>query len=145
MYRAIRRARDLSRRNVPIPEGTCLLQVRTVMDIPAGGDFDHDGDADAEDAWKRAQHKRRVEGDAFQLLRGAPVFWTGGSHDNGHVAIATGYGRGLDASVWSPGVPGTPTRWRKVAVGLISAGWGLQLVGYTLDLNGHPVPDIERG
>lgn len=148
-YRAIRHAREASRRNTPIAVGTCLLQVRTAMGIPAGGDWDGDGDADAEDAWKRAQHKRHVNMDdpaRDKLLRGAPVFWLGGSHDNGHVAIATGYGRGQDATVWSPGVPGQPARWRKVAVGVITAGWGLTgPVGYTLDLNGHPVPDLERG
>lgn len=146
-YRAIRRARDLGRRNVDIGVGLCVLRVREAMDImEPTGDQDHDNDADAVDAWLRTQHKRFVTGNDYQLLRGAWVFLrsnTPGRH--GHAAIATGYGRGDDSTVWSPGTPAAPSRWRKVTIGQLEAGWGLHVVGYGLDLNGHPVPDIGRG
>lgn len=145
MNRAIRTARSMAKRGVAIAAGTCLLQVRTVMGIPALGDYDGDGDADAEDAWKRANpgHQHPITS-TTRLPRGVPVFWLGGTHDNGHVAIATGYGTGNDATVWSPGIPGDPTHWRKVTLRAITWGWGLQLAGYATELNGHPVPDLAR-
>jgi hypothetical protein len=106
------------------------------MDIPAAA-------ADATSAWRLARNKHFLGMHPDQRIpRGVPVFWTGGSMNHGHVAIATGYGRGPDATVLSPGVPGATTRWRKVPVSAISNGWGLDLVGYSWDLNGHPVPDV---
>jgi hypothetical protein len=142
--RAFRKARDLAKRGVAIRAGTCLLQVRTVMGIQALGDYDGDGAADAEDAWKRA----KADGDTHPITsttripRGAAVFWGGGSNDNGHVAIATGYGTGNDATVWSPGVPSDSDHWRKVTIRAITWGWGLELLGYSTSLNGEPIPDL---
>lgn len=122
-----------------ITAGMCLFHVRTAMGIPSGGDFDGDGDADAVDAWKRARLKVPMPTSSTRIPRGAPVFWAGGSSGHGHVAIATGYG----GRVWSPGVPGNSDAWRKVHIDTITAGWGLKLLGYTRDLNGHPVPDLK--
>lgn len=144
MNRAIRHARELARRNTDIGVGLCVLRVREAMQIGAAtGDQDGDGDADAVDAWQRTVHKRHVGQDG-KLPRGVWVFFR--SQDptrHGHAAIATGYGKGEDATVWSPGIPSQPARWRKTTVGQLQAGWGLQLVGYGLDLNGQPVPDLE--
>jgi hypothetical protein len=146
-YRAIRTARELARRNVDIGEGLCVLRVRQAMQITeATGDQDGDNDADAEDAWLRCDSRHFVTGDAFRLVRGTWVFLrsnTPGRH--GHAAIATGYGRGADSTVWSPGTPTAPRRWRKTTVGQLEAGWGLHVVGYGFDLNDRPVPDVERG
>lgn len=146
-YRAIRHARELARRNVDIGEGLCVLRVREAMGITeATGDQDGDHDADAVDAWLRTRQRNFVSGDSYRLVRGSWVFFrslTPGRH--GHAAIATGYGRGDVSTVWSPGTPAQPARWRKITVGQLEAGWGLVVVGYGLDLNGHPVPDLERG
>jgi hypothetical protein len=129
---------------VDIGEGLCVLRVREAMEIgEATGDQDGDGDADANDAWLRTR-TRRFE--THRLLRGSWVYFrSNDSSRHGHAAIATGYGEGEDATVWSPGTPSAPRRWRKVTVGQLEAGWGLQVVGYGLDLNGHPCPDIVRG
>lgn len=146
MNQAIRYVRGLARRNVAIPAGECLLQVRKAFDpdIPALGDYDGDGAADAEDAYKRA----RADGtfhpitSTTRVPRGAVVLWGGGSSDNGHAAIGTGYGAGNDTVVWSPGIPSDATHWRKVTVRSITWGWGLPLLGYTTSLNGHPIPGL---
>lgn len=145
-YRAIRKARKLAHDHVPIPAGLCVLQVRLAMEIlEPTGDQDGDGDADAVDAWKRARDKHFLTGGAFAIPRGTVVLWRGGSNGNGHAAIATGFGRGLNSTVWSPGAPGDETHWCKRTVGDISQRWKLTLVGYSYDLNGHPCPDVQRG
>lgn len=136
MIRQLRRARRAMKADTPIPVGMCLREVRQAMDLPAAA-------ADATSAWRLARNKHFLGMRPDQRIpRGVPVFWTGGRAGHGHVAIATGYGRGPAARVLSPGVPGTDARWRKVTVADISKGWGLELVGYSYDLNGHPVPDV---
>lgn len=149
MYRAIRHARTMARNNTLIPEGECVRQVRLAMDILSGTpDLDHDNDNDAVDAWLGTSHKRVVKPAApFTLTRGAWVHLMDPDDPSrhGHAAIATGYGTGQDSTLWSPGTPKDPTHWRKVTVAAIQQGWGLVIVGEGYDLNGHPVPDLERG
>jgi hypothetical protein len=131
---------------VDIGEGLCVLRVRQAMEIDEPtGDQDGDGDADAVDAWRRTRQRTTVTGTAYTLERGTWVYFRPLDRSrHGHAAIATGYGRGDDSLVWSPGTPALPRRWRKITVGQLEAGWGLQVVGFGRDLNGHPVPDLER-
>lgn len=147
MNRAIRTVRELARRNTTITEGMCVFHVRTVMRIMSPtGDVDGDGDADAHDGWKRARDKHFVNGPSYQLPRGVPVWFAAfpQARRHGHVAIATGYGKGRGSWVWSPGVPAAPDKWRRVTIGELEDGWSLDTVGYSYDLNGQPVPDVRR-
>lgn len=128
-YPAIRNARDQSHNGPQFGLGQCLLRVRECYGIPSGGDFDGDGDADAEDAWKRATKKHRTSNPA-SIPRGYPVYWLGGSHDNGHIAISTGAGQ-----CWSSDIVRTGF-FDFVEITEIHDQWGLELVGWSEDLNG---------
>ena len=74
------------------PEGYCAKAVREMLGAPSSGDVDHDGDADAMDAWEKvpAAH-RHVTSDPHKIPRGVPVFISGGTEGHGHVVVATGY------------------------------------------------------
>lgn len=83
----------------------------------------------ATSAWEHAVHKH-PETDPTKIPRGVPVFWTGGSHGYGHVAVSRGGGSCWTTDLIRPG---------KVDVARIAdvhARWGLTLVGWTEDING---------
>lgn len=86
----------------------------------------------AAEAWWHAAHKHRAA-EPETIPRGVPVFWTGGSHGFGHVALSRG-----DGSCWTTDL----IRAGKVDVAPINkvhARWGLELRGWTEDLNGTRV------
>lgn len=108
----------------------CGEFTRTAFGRPSVGDFDGDGAADAEDQWKAARFKH-PETDPMKIPRGVPVYWSGGSADNGHAA---GPSRG-DGTVWGTDL----VRDGHVDVYRISdvqAKWGLTLLGWTEDIGG---------
>jgi hypothetical protein len=123
----IKVARDRSRSSAPTSApGMCLREVRECYGVGPLA-------LDAAGAWAAAEHKHR-ERDLEKFPRGVPVFWTGGSHGHGHVAIATGY----DAMCWSTDIR-RPGYFDHVPIEEISDKWGLKLVGWTEDLNGVQV------
>lgn len=68
--------------------------------------------------------------------RGAFVFWTGGSHGYGHVAISDGNGWCWSTDIKRPG------RVDRVAISTITTRWGLTLKGWTEDNNGVRVTGL---
>lgn len=126
MNLAIRTARLRSRSTRPTSEvGFCLREVRECFAVDALY-------MDAAQAWEQAKHKHRTS-DPREVPRGAPVFWTGGSEDHGHIAIGTGWGRCWSTDILRPGY------FDRVPIDLIRDKWGMRLVGWTNDLNGVPV------
>ena len=107
--------------------GMCLLFVRTAYGV--GQRF-----PSAAAAWQGAQSKHPVE-TGMQVPRGAPVYWTGGSHGFGHVAIGTGNGH-----CWSSDAGGSG-QTAKVRIDELTQRWGLDLQGWSEDLNGVRVYD----
>ena len=112
--------------------GMCAKWTRERYGLPALGDFDRDGDADAVDMWKACALKHA--GDRNPPA-GVPVFWSGGSRGHGHAAISLGDGfiRTIDRP--TSGKVGT------VPLGEIERAWGLKYLGWTADLYGHEIPD----
>lgn len=135
--------------------GQCRLQCRLCLGTASVGDFDHDGRADAEDAWKAA--KRKHPGDR-KPPRGFPVFWAGGSHDDGHEALSAGvpgsklgnalrrlFGRANETWVWSTDIL-RDGYFDYVPMSLIEQKWGLSYLGWTEDDNGitiQPTKEIK--
>jgi hypothetical protein len=116
------------------PVGMCARWTRERFGLPALGDFDRDGDADAVDMWKASVLKNA--GDRNPPA-GVPVFWSGGSNGHGHAAISLGDGfvRTIDRPV-----AGTVST---VPLGEIERAWGLKYLGWTIDLYGHEIPDYD--
>lgn len=109
--------------------GLCMMFTRMMYGVGAVGDYDGDGDADAVDGWKSAHRKHRTT-DPHQIPRGVPVFWSGGRSGYGHAAISVGGGQ-----MWTTDL----IRTGKVDLAPISGVrrvWGLELLGWTEDLNG---------
>lgn len=78
------------------------------------------------DAWEAAERKHWHA----TPPRGVPVFWAGGSHGYGHVAISSG-----DWDCYSTDVVvADQVRW--CVMPLIRWRWGLRYLGWTEDLNG---------
>lgn len=78
------------------------------------------------DAWEAAERKHWHA----TPPRGVPVFWAGGSHGYGHVAISSG-----DWDCYSTDVVvADQVRW--CVMPLIRLRWGLRYLGWTEDLNG---------
>lgn len=116
-----------SKSNIP---RFCAQWTRTMFGVSALGDWDGDGAADAEDMWKAAKH--RHPGDR-NPPDGVPLYYLGGSSDNGHIGVADGGQlRGTDAL--GPGKPGlTPLNMPEVK-------WGHRYAGWSEDLYGHVIP-----
>lgn len=127
---AITRARYQSAHGPAYGIGQCMWRTRELYDAPAVGDFDHDGSADAEDGWKAARFKHPFDGDYNAVPRGVPFWWSGGSHDNGHVAPSTGAGRCMSTDILRPGF------YDDVPLALIAQKWGLHPLGWTEDIGG---------
>lgn len=136
--------RDLATRGVNVGVGLCMKNVRTAYGIPALGDYDGDGDADAVDGWKAARLRHKVEA-VDAVPAGVPVWWTGGSHGYGHVAISDGGGWAWSTDLRRPG------RWDRVRISQVAQTWGgMTLAGWSEDLNGvtvwtKPTPPPSRG
>lgn len=113
----------------PYAEGRCLEAVRTAFGLDANG---HEPTAHL--AW---EYEGGVVGQNThtQLAPPAnvPVFWTGGSSNNGHVAIADGKG-----NVWSTDVKRTGL-FDLVPIAWIHEHWGLNYAGWTETLEGKRI------
>jgi hypothetical protein len=125
---AVEHCRDQSHNGPQFGVNQCRLQCRIALGKPSVGDFDGDGDADAEDAWKAAKLKH--PGDR-KPPRGRGVFWGGGSHDNGHEAISAGEFDGV-WHIWSTDIL-RPGFWDFVPLSLIEQKWGLTYLGWAED------------
>lgn len=110
----------------------CARWTRERFGVAALGDYDGDGAADAEDMWKAA--RIRNEGD-LEPPAGVPVYWGGGSQDNGHIAVSLGGGliRSTDAA--GAGRVGT------VPLDYPTKQWGMPYLGWSEDLYGQIIPD----
>jgi len=86
----------------------------------------------AAEAWEHVNHKHRTE-NGNNCPRGVPVFWTGGSHGYGHVAVSTGNGY-----CWSTDAGG-PGQVAKVSINGLTSRWGLNFQGWAEDINEHQV------
>lgn len=113
------------------PARWCARFTREAFGRPALGDFDGDGAADAEDMWKAAKIKHPGDLDP---PAGVPVYWLGGSEDNGHAAVSLGNGMVRSTDAWERGVVGT------VPLREISRRWGMTYVGWSEDLYGYVIP-----
>lgn len=111
-----------ARRTKTFEVGKCLVFVRTAFGVPAGF-------PSAAAAWRGASLKHPVDS-GMQVPRGAPVFWTGGSHGFGHIAIGTGNGR-----CWSSDAGG-PGRTAKVSIDELTDRFNITFQGWAEDING---------
>jgi hypothetical protein len=104
--------------------GYCLQEVRALYGI--GG-----GSPDATTAWNRAIGKH-----TSTPPPGAPVFWTGGSHGHGHIAVMDhgGYIISTDA-------PGSG-RWGRVPLSWPAQRWGVRLAGWAEGFNGVHIAEL---
>ena len=124
-------ARALARVGTACVPGSCWATTRSWYAAPAIGDYDGDGRADAEDAWKAA--KKRHPGDR-NPPPGVPVFWSGGRRDDGHAAIAAPDGQIVSTDAPETGVIGL------VDLTYPERAWGLTYLGWTEDIYGDPIP-----
>jgi hypothetical protein len=115
--------------------GWCLVFVRSCFGVPARY-------GSATEAWTKAEH-RHPETDPDKIPRGVPVFWTGGSHGFGHIALSRGGG-----SCWTTDLI-RPGQVDVARIADVHARWGLTLAGWTEDINGvrvwsPPAPEPAR-
>lgn len=112
--------------------GMCLKFTRTCLGVGALH-------ASAFEAWRAAGGA--LGANTHTLLAapaGVPVFWSGGPHGYGHVAIADGQGY-----VWSSDIL-RAGKVDRVAISKIHDKWGLKYLGWSETLNGvrvHPHVD----
>lgn len=112
----------------------CAKWTRERFGVVALGDFDGDGAADAEDMWKAAALPH--PGDRNPPA-GVPVFWGGGSSDNGHAAVSLGGGMIRSTDARGAGRVGT------VPLDFPTTSWGMPYLGWTEDLYGHVIVSEE--
>jgi hypothetical protein len=125
---AVRAALDTVN-NVP---RTCQFVVRGWLDAPSAGDFDGDGAADAEDGWKKEPISARRND--RNPPEGFPVYYSGGSQDNGHRALSLGDGKIRSTDAPTVGhVSTVPLDWPE-------KNWGLKYVGWSTTMDGVPIP-----
>ncbi|MGY2703351.1 glycoside hydrolase family 25 protein [Nocardioides sp. HB32] len=120
---AIAAARNQSQHGPKFGVGECKMRCRDAYNVPS------DGSPSAADAWSRARHKHAVT-NVKDIPRGALIWWTGGSHGWGHVAISAG-----DGKCWSTDI-GRSGYFDLVDLDLIHTKWGLTLVGWSEDIDG---------
>jgi hypothetical protein len=128
-YPAIIAARTQSQNGPQFGEGECLMRVHDCYGI--GALF-----PSAAAGWTGARMKHPTA-DPAVIPRGYPVWWTGGSHGFGHVAIAAGNGMCWSSDIRRIGF------FDLVPIDEIHAKWGLTLVGWTEDLNGQTVVAVK--
>jgi hypothetical protein len=112
--------------NVP---GHCLQWSREQARIPSKY-------ADAATAWEHARGRRA--GDA-NPPRGAVVYWTGGSHGYGHIAISLGHHRVRSSDAGGEGEVAT------VSIEHLSDEWHLRYAGWANSINGYTIPGVPAG
>ena len=122
VYNAARTARNAENDRTN-QVGMCLVQVRTWAGISARY-------GTAAIAWLNTNH--RFPGDR-NPPRGAPVFWTGGSHGYGHIALSLGGGK-----IRTTDVPSG--RVATVDLGYIERNWHERYAGWAWDLNEQTIP-----
>lgn len=123
----ITEARERSRSPVPTSDvGWCLREVRECFGVAQLA-------PSATQAWEWAKAKHHVT-NPDKVPRRVPVFWTGGSHGAGHIAIGIG-----DGMCWSTDI--RRDGWfDRVAIAEVARKWPkLKLVGWSEDLNGVTV------
>ena len=109
--------------------GMCLMEVQSWYRIPPA-------QPDASAAWRAARLKHPRD---RRPPRGAPVFWTGGRANHGHIAMALGDGtiRSTDA--------GGAGRMATVPLAWVEQHWSLRYEGWTGDLEGVAIPWLANG
>lgn len=105
--------------------GLCLMTVRQYYGVGAGVPT-------AAASWAMSDHKRRVAS-GVDCPRGTPVYWTGGSHGAGHIAISTGGGNCFSTDWKEAG------RIDRARIDDITSHWGLNFQGYSFEVNGVQV------
>lgn len=91
---------------------------------------------DAATAWKHAFN--RHPGDR-NPPRGAMVYWLGGSHGYGHIAVSVGGGRVRSTDSGGTGVPAT------VELSWPEQHWGLPYAGWADNVNDVAIPGVGTG
>lgn len=112
----------------------CARWTRAQFGVVALGDFDADGAADAEDMWKAATLPH--PGDR-KPPAGVPVYYGGGSTDNGHAAVSLGGGMIRSTDARGAGRVGT------VSIDFPTTTWGMPYLGWSEDLYGHVIVSEE--
>lgn len=98
---------------------------------------------DASTQWREAEHKHTDD----DPPAGAPVFWTGGGHGYGHIAVSLGGSRIRSTDCTSNGdVSDCDLSWPRTHWGLTYAGWTEDIGGVDLPfLTGSGEPDNPNG
>lgn len=112
---------------------TCQKWTRELVDAPSVGDVDGDGDPDAEDGWKAEPNAGKHFGDRNPPA-GVPMYWEGGSEDNGHRAWSVGDGFLVGVDTPQNGKIG------KVHIDWVERNWGLRYVGWSETISGIRIP-----
>lgn len=114
--------------------GLCKRMCRTAYAVPS------DGSRSAAEAWTRTDQRLNVAGSLAP--RGALLWWTGGSGDYGHVAIADGKGGAWSTDILRPGF------FDHVPFAEFGKRWpSLRWAGVSRDIDGVtvvPVPATEK-
>jgi hypothetical protein len=124
VYTAAVSARNAENDRVNSP-GYCLQQTRMWCGI--GGRY-----GDAATAWRNTND--RHPGDRTNVPRGAAVYWTGGSHGYGHIALSLGNGKVRSTDAGGRG------RVATVDLGWVERAWGLRYAGWAWDINEVTIP-----
>lgn len=111
--------------------GHCLKNVADAFDAPHGV-------PDAYSSWIKAggnagRFTHTTPG--LILPRNVPVYWSGGPHGYGHVAISDGNGY-----IWTTDKP-KHGKFTRVKLDSIAKDWGLRYLGWSEVLNGMRVHD----
>lgn len=110
------------------PGGWCLKAVRTCYNVDAFDFTPNNGSAPwAIEAFDHAAFKH-LEDNPGAVPRGVPVFWRKDGRP-GHIAISLGNGECLSTDITREGF------FDKARIADISRAWGMELVGWTEDLN----------
>lgn len=106
--------------------GQCLQWSREQAGIPSKY-------SDASTAWRHATGRR--SGNA-NPPRGAAVYWTGGSHGYGHIAISVGHHKVRSSDAGGSG------RVATVSIRELSKKWHLKYAGWSNSINGYTIPGV---
>src|SRR5262245_22704699 len=114
---------ELATNNEP---GMCLQWSRNRADIASMF-------PDAATAWKHALDRHKGDRDP---PRGAMVYWLGGSHGYGHIAVAVGGGKVRSTDAGGRGKVAT------VSVSWPEQNWGLPYAGWADNVNDVRIPGV---
>lgn len=106
--------------------GYCLQWSRQCADI--GSKY-----PDASTAWKNATNRHKGDRNP---PRGAMVYWTGGTHGYGHIAVSVGGKKIRSTDAGGAGNVAT------VDIGWVEANWNLPYAGWADNVNGTTIPDV---